>query len=183
MCTTTAAHHITPCIRIAKFSARAPVTARPSRSRQKQNVEPGKLHRFKSNVPTAPLTGHHGWNGEAFPCPVVYISWHLVSCTPHNKHFHFWFQPFAGKTALSSKTTGKCSHLVHFGSCHYVIKYLMRDMMNCHCLRVFRSRVKRQGKHSPGFSMFRTRVHCCSDAELCCVPIQSTVGAIFLLGN
>ena len=33
-----------------------------------------------------------------------------------------------------------------------------------HCLRVFRSRVKRIGKHSPGFSMFRTRVHGCSNA-------------------
>ena len=64
-----------------------------------------------------------------------------------------------------------------------VIEYLMRDMMNYYCLRVFRSRLKKIGKHSPGFSMFRTRVHGCSDAELCCVPIQSTVGAIFLLGN
>ena len=72
---------------------------------------------------------------------------------------------------------------MHFGSCHNVIKYLMRDMMNYHCLRAFRSRVKRIGKHSPGFSMFRTRVRGCSDAELCRVPIQSTVGAIFLLGN
>ena len=53
---------------------------------------------------------------------------------------------------------------------------LRRDMMNYHCLRVFRSRVKRTGKRSLGFSMFRTRVHGCSDAELCRVPIQSTVG-------
>ena len=59
----------------------------------------------------------------------------------------------------------------------------MRDVMNYHCLRVFTSRVKRIEKHSPGFSMFRTREHGCSDAELCRVPIQSTVGAIFLLGN
>ena len=70
-----------------------------------------------------------------------------------------------------------------FGYCRYVIKYFMRDMMNYHCLRVFRSRGKRIGKHSPGFSMFRTTVHGCSDAELCHVAIQSTVGAIFLLGN
>ena len=48
-----------------------PVTARPSRSRQKQNVEPGKPHRFTSKVRIAPLTDHHVWNGEAFPCPVV----------------------------------------------------------------------------------------------------------------
>ena len=102
------------------------------------------------------------------------ISWHLVSCTPHN-HFHFWFRPFAGKIALYSKATGQCSHLVHFGSCHYVIKYLMRDMMNHHCLRVFRSCVKRIGKHSPGFSMFRTRVHGCSDADLCCVPMPISI--------
>ena len=81
------------------------------------------------------------------------------------------------------RLTGKCSHLVQFGYCHYVIKYPMRDMMNYHCLRVFRSRVKRIGKHLPGFSMFRTSVRGCSDAEFCCVPIQSTGGAIFLLAN
>ena len=112
---------------------------------------------------------------------MVYISWHLVSCTPRDQHFHFWFRPFAGKIALSWKTTGQCSHLVHFGSWHYAIKYIMRDMMKYHCLRVFRRRVKRIGKHSTGFSMFRTREHGCSDAELCCVPIQSTGGAIFFL--
>ena len=44
------------------------------------------------------------------------------------------FRPFVGKIALSSKSTGECSHLVHFGHyCHYVIKYLMRDMMDYHC--------------------------------------------------
>ena len=95
----------------------------------------------------------------------------------------FYFGRFAGKMTLSSKTTGKCSHLMHFGYFHSAIKYLMRNMMNYHCLRVFISRVKWIGKHSPSFSMFRTRVHGCSDAELCRVPIQSTVGAIFLLGN
>ena len=36
--------------------------------------------------------------------------------------------------------------LLLFAYCHYVIKYFMRDMMNYHCLRVFRSRVKRIGK-------------------------------------
>ena len=173
----------TPCIRVPKFSAGAPVKARPSRSRQKQSIDLGKLYRFTSNVGIAPLTDHHGWNGDAFPCPVVSISWHLVSCTPHNQHFHFWFRLFAGKIALSLKWTGKRNHLVHFDYCHYVIKYLMREMMNYHCLRVFRSRVRRIGKHSPRFSVFRTRVHGCSDAELCRVSIQRTVGAIFLLGN
>ena len=76
--------------------------------------------------------------------------------------------------------TEEHSHLVHFCYCRYVIKYLMHDMMKYHCLRVLRSRVRRIGKHSPSFSVFRTRVHGCSDAELCRVPIQSTVGAIFL---
>ena len=56
-------------------------------------------------------------------------------------------------------------------------------LMNYHCLRVFRSGVRTIGKQLPGFSVFRTRVHGCSDAELCRVPIQSTVGAIFLLGS
>ena len=67
---------------------------------------------------------------------------------------------------------------------HYnLIKYLLSDMLNYHCLRVFRSRVRRIGKHSPRFSVFRTRVHGCSDAELCRISIQCTVGAIFLLRN
>ena len=66
---------------------------------------------------------------------------------------------------------------------HYVIKYLMRDMINYHRLRVLRSHVRRIGKHWPGFSVFRTRVHVCSYAEPCRVPIQSTVVTIFLLGN
>ena len=87
-----------PCIRVSKCSAGAPVTARPSRSRQKQN-DPRKLHWFTSNVGTAHLTDHHGWNREAIPCPVVYK---LVSCTPHKQHFHFWFRHFAGKIALRS---------------------------------------------------------------------------------
>ena len=65
---------VTPCIRVLKFSAGAPVIARPSRSRQTQNIDPGKLHRFTSNIGIAPLTVHHSWNGEAFPCLVVYIS-------------------------------------------------------------------------------------------------------------
>ena len=159
------------------------------------------------------------------------MSWHLVSYTPHNQHSHFWFRPFAGKIAFSLKSTGERSHLVHFSYCHYAIKYLISDMMDCHCLRVFRSRDRRIGKrspstgkcnhlvhfvcchyvikyfmrdmtnyhclrvlrsdvrrigiHSPVFCVcvFRTRLHGCSDAEPCRVPIQSTVVAIFLLGN
>ena len=59
--------------------------------------------------------------------------WFLVHLTI--KHFYFWFRPFEGKIVLSSKSTGKRSHLVHFGYCHHVIKYLMHDMMNYHCQR------------------------------------------------
>ena len=118
---------------------------------------------------------------EVFPCSVVYISCHLVSCTPHNQHFHFWFRPFAGKITLSSKSTGKRNHLVHFDYCHYVLKYLMRDMLNYHCLWVFRSRVRRIGKHSPGFSVFRTRVHGCSDAELAVFRPRAPSGRFFFL--
>ena len=98
-----------------------------------------------------------------------WVSWHLVSCTPHNQHFHFWFRPFAGKIALSSKTTGKRSHLVHFCYCYSVIKYLMRDMMDYHCLRVLRSRVRRIGKHSPGCSVFRTG----------CMAVPMLIRAVF----
>ena len=51
------------------FQPELPVTARPSRSRQKQNIEQDNLHRFTSDVGMAPLTDHHGWNGEVFLCP------------------------------------------------------------------------------------------------------------------
>ena len=46
----------------------------------------------------------------------------------------------------------------------------MRGMMNYNCLRVLRSHVRRIGKQSPGFSVFRTREHGYSDAEPCHVP-------------
>ena len=61
----------TPCILVPKFSAGAPVIARPSWSRQKQNIDLGKLHRFTWNLAIAPLTDHHGWNGDVFPCLVA----------------------------------------------------------------------------------------------------------------
>ena len=54
-------------------------------------------------------------------------------------------------------------------------------MMDYHCPRVFRSRDRKTGKHSPGFSVFRTRVHGRSDAEPCRVPTQSTFVEIVLL--
>ena len=49
--------------------------------------------------------------------------------------------------------------------CILVTKYLMRDMMDYHCLRVFRSRVRRIGKHSPSFL--------CSEPECMAVPMLS----------
>ena len=66
----------TLCTAFRSFQPELPVTARPSRSRQKQNVDPGKLHRFTSNVGIAPLTDHHGWNGEVFPvsCGVNFMT-------------------------------------------------------------------------------------------------------------
>ena len=83
-------------------------------------------------------------------CGVHFLTFGFLLVSLTTNIFIFDFGPFAGKIALSSKTTGQCSHLVHFGSCHYVIKYLMRDMMNYDCLRVFRRPVKRIGKQSPG---------------------------------
>ena len=97
--------------------------------------------------------------------------------------FSFYFGRFQVKLHFLRNKPKKCSHLVHFGYCHYVIKYLMRDMMNYHCLRVFGRRVRRIGKHSPVFSVLGTRVHGCSDAELCCVPIQSTFVEIVPFDN
>ena len=66
---------------------------------------------------------------------------------------------------------------------HFVIKYLMCDMMNYHFLKVFGTRVRRIGKHSPVFSVFRTRVPGSSDTELRRVPIQSTFGEIVPFDN
>ena len=54
---------------------------------------------------------------------------------------------------LQNRQENAVTDLVHFGYCHYVIKYLKRDMMDYHCLRVFRSGDRRIGKHSPGFSV------------------------------
>ena len=73
--------YLAPCVRVRLFSAGAPVTARPSRSRQKQNIDPGKLHRFTSNVGIAPLTDHYGWNGEAFPvsCGVNFMTFGFLN--------------------------------------------------------------------------------------------------------
>ena len=53
-------YNFTPCIRVPKCSAGAPITVRPSWS-------------STSNVGIAHLTDHHhhGWNVEAFLCPVV----------------------------------------------------------------------------------------------------------------
>ena len=76
--------------------------------------------------------------------------WFLVHLTINI--FIFDFGRLQAKSlSLSSKTTGKRNHLKHFCYCHYVIKYLMRDMMHYHCLRVLRSHVRRIGKHSIRF--------------------------------
>ena len=46
---------------LPKFSVGAPVTARPSWNREKQNINPGKLHQFTPNVSIVPPTDRHGW--------------------------------------------------------------------------------------------------------------------------
>ena len=81
------------------------------------------------------------------------------------------------------KNDRKHSHFVHLGYCHYVTKYLISDMMNYNYLRVLRNRVRRIGKHSPGFSVFRTRVRFCPDADraVCRVPIQSTIQLVSVM--
>ena len=66
---------------------------------------------------------------------------------------------------LQKRQEYACSHLVHFCYCHYAIKYLMRDMMNYHCLRVLRSRVRRIGNTRPVFL--------CSEPECMTVPMLS----------
>ena len=76
------------------------------------------------------------------------------------------------------KNDRKHSHFVHLGYCHYVTKYLISDMMNYNYLRVLRNRVRRIGKHSPGFSVFRTRVRFSPDADRavpCSDPEHNTI--------
>ena len=62
----------------------------------------------------------------------------VLWCTFHDIWFlvYLTIDIFIFDFGLSSKTTGKRNHLEHFCYCRYVIKYLMRDMMNYHCLRV-----------------------------------------------
>ena len=62
------AHTVYPRSEVFSRSSRYS-KAQPEQAEAK--IEPGKLHRFTSNVGIAPVTDHHGWNGEAFPCPVV----------------------------------------------------------------------------------------------------------------
>ena len=78
-------------------------------------------------------------------------------CTSQST-FSFLISGFCSQNCTFLKNEEKRNHLVHFCYCHYVIKYLMRDIMNYHCLRVLRSRDRRIGKQSPGFSVFRNRV-------------------------
>ena len=60
-------------------------------------IDVGKLDRFTSNVCITPPIDHHGWNGKAFPCPVMWISWHLIGfLNTSQSTFSFWFRTFAG---------------------------------------------------------------------------------------
>ena len=76
---------------------------------------------------------------------------------------------------ISSKSTGKCTLLLHCGYCQLITEYLVSGMMKCYCLRVSRRDVRRIGKHSQ-FSVFPSLVHWSSDYELCRVPIRSISG-------
>ena len=89
---------------------------------------------------------------------------HAVSCGVYFLTFGFLYTSqstfsFLISAVCRQNCTFFYSHLVHFGYCHYVIKYLMRDMMHYHCLRVFRSRVRRIWKQWL--------------LQFFCVPIQS----------
>ena len=55
-------------------------------------------------------------------------------------------------------------------------------MMKYYCLVYLEVALGQENTRRPVF-LFRTGVHGCSDAKLCCVPIQSTFGAICLLNN
>ena len=102
--------------------------------------------------------------------------WFLVHLTINSFIFDF------GRLHFLKKTTGQCSHLVHFDFCHYVIEYLMRDMMNYHRLRVFRRRIKRIGKHSPGY-IYISIPECMAVPMLSCAVFRSRApsGGFFFL--
>ena len=59
----------------------------------------------------------------------------------------------------------------------------MRDIWTISLKECLEVALEGQKNTRPDFSVFRTRVHGCSDAELCRVPTQSTVRAIFLLSS
>ena len=175
----------TPCICVPKFSAGASrySEAQPERA-EAQLVDPGKLHRITSNIGVRPLTDHHGWNVDAFPvsCGVNFMTFVLLYIIVHftiNIFISFWsvLACLAGKITLSSRWTGKCNPT-------WGMLVIVTMLLNISCVMwwtvtikdwAFGSRViiRRIGKHwlAPGFSVFRTRVHGCSHAELCHVPV------------
>ena len=56
----------------ANFSARVSRSSKAQPGRLEQNISPGNhVHRLVSNIDVTLLTDHHGWNGDAFPCPVM----------------------------------------------------------------------------------------------------------------
>ena len=99
-----------------------------------------------------PLTDHHVWNA-AYPCPVaqIYIK-KIFFYTSHSQHFQSCFGPFADNISLFffflKRVEGGFNHMVRFGYCQLVFKYLMSNVMKLYCLRVFRGDVRRTGKRS-----------------------------------
>ena len=53
------------------FQLELSVPVRPSRSRQEWNISPVRVTWNISPVRVTPLNDHQGWNGDAFPCPVM----------------------------------------------------------------------------------------------------------------
>ena len=98
-------------------------------------VGTGKL----SRVPWCKF--HDSWFLEYLTINILIFDFELLQA-----NLHFLLQ----QQQQQQQTTGKRNHLAHFGYFHYVIKYLMCDVMNYHCLRVFRSR-DRQESTRPDF--------------------------------
>ena len=121
--------NITPCILLQRFPSWASCSskAHPERVRTK--------HQSRQTTPIyvecrCYTSNRLSWLEQGY-FPVhsdVNISWQTVSCIPHNQHFHSWFQTFAGKISLSSTTTkitGKCNLLVHYGYRQLITEYLI----------------------------------------------------------
>ena len=110
-------------------------------------------------VTVVPVTDHHGCATRKFSDALWYKSlgnWFLLHRTNNT---HSWFQTFAGKISLSSKTTGKHNLLVHYGCCQFVTEYLINKMMK-YCWTESDNQIFTQCTNTPSCPLVNLSVLC-----------------------